>query len=184
MTSNLLTTIQSIAVNAVQSTNPMQYCYGTVTNADPLKIRLNDTTLEITGNSILLTESVVEKKITIQKHTHKIGSTIADHTHIVTPEDLTVIAAPAPTTPPGPSVSGTVPKTIDFSKDTKVINTVVDAKCTEFGKDLPVDRNDERIVITTNRALEKDDKVLMLRVSAGQRFIVLSRVFTRSDETD
>lgn len=70
-------------MNAVQSTNPMQYCYGTVTSADPLKIRLNDTTLEITGNSILLTESVVEKKITIQKHTHKIGSTIADHTHIV-----------------------------------------------------------------------------------------------------
>lgn len=183
MTSNLLTTIQSIAVNAVQSTNPMQYCYGTVTSADPLEIRLNDTTLEITGNSILLTESVVEKKITIQKHTHKIGSTIADHTHIVSAPPFSVVGA-VPAGAAAPTAAGTVPKTNDFNQNTETVTTVLEAVCTEFGKDLPVDRNDERIVITTNRALEKDDRVLMLRVSAGQRFIVLSRVFTRSDETD
>lgn len=183
--SNLLTTIQSIAVNAVKSTNPMEYCFGTVTSADPLKIRLNDSTIEISGNSILLTEPVVEKKITIQKHTHKIGETIANHTHIVSPTDLAVIAAPAPTTPPsGPSVSGVVPKTIDFSQETEIVTTVLDAVCTEFNSDLPVDSDNDRIVITTNRGLEKDDKVIMLRVSSGQRFIVLSRIFTRSDETD
>lgn len=182
--SNLLTTIQAIAVNAVNSTKPMEFCFGTVTSADPLAIRLNDTTLEIKGNSILLTEPVVEKKITIKKHTHAIGEKVANHTHIVAPDDLTVIAAPAPTTPPGPSVSGTVPKTIDFTKDTKIVDTVLDAICTEFGKNLPVDSNDNRIIFTLNRALEKDDKVIMLRVSSGQRFIVLSRIFTRSDETD
>jgi hypothetical protein len=184
VTSNLLTTIQSIAVNAVQSTNPMQYCYGTVTNADPLKIRLNDTTLEITGNSILLTESVVEKKITIQKHTHKIGSTIADHTHIVSEPPLSVSGSSVSGGEVTGAATGTVPKTKDFDQDTEIVTTVLEAVCTEFGKNLPVDRDDKRIVITTNRALEKDDKVLMLRVSAGQRFIVLSRVFTRSDETD
>lgn len=170
-------------MNAVQSTNPMQYCYGTVTNADPLKIRLNDTTLEITGNSILLTESVVEKKITIQKHTHKIGSVIANHTHIVSAPPFSVVGA-VPAGATAPTAAGTVPKTNDFNQDTEIVTTVLEAVCTEFGKDLPVDRDDERIVITTNRALEKDDRVLMLRVSAGQRFIVLSRVFTRSDETD
>lgn len=171
-------------MNAVQSTNPMQYCYGTVTNADPLKIRLNDTTLEITGNSILLTESVVEKKITIQKHTHKIGSTIANHTHIVSAPPLSVVGAVPAAPPTAPTAAGTVPKTNDFNQNTEIVTTVLEAVCTEFGKNLPVDRDDERIVITTNRALEKDDRVLMLRVSAGQRFIVLSRVFTRSDETD
>lgn len=171
-------------MNAVQSTNPMQYCYGTVTNADPLKIRLNDTTLEITGNSILLTESVVEKKITIQKHTHKIGSTIADHTHIVSEPPLSVSGSSISGGAVEGAATGTVPKTKDFDQDTEIVTTVLEAVCTEFGKNLPVDRDDERIVITTNRALEKDDKVLMLRVSAGQRFIVLSRVFTRSDETD
>lgn len=171
-------------MNAVQSTNPMQYCYGTVTNADPLKIRLNDTTLEITGNSILLTESVVEKKITIKKHTHKIGPEIANHTHIVGVPPLTVAGAVPAAPPTAPTAAGTVPKTNDFDQNTEIVTTVLEAVCTEFGENLPVDRDDERIVITTNRALEKDDKVLMLRVSAGQRFIVLSRVFTRSDETD
>lgn len=177
MTSNLLTTIQSIAVNAVQSTNPMQYCYGTVTNADPLKIRLNDTTLEITGNSILLTESVVEKKITIKKHTHDESEELAD-----------VASAAAKTGGPVSFVSAGIPPVTSEGIKLKHKHTIetrtLEAVCTEFGKDLPVDRNDERIVITTNRALEKDDRVLMLRVSAGQRFIVLSRVFTRSDETD
>jgi hypothetical protein len=42
---------------------------------------------------------------------------------------------------------------------------------------LPTDSNSDRIVITINRKLEKDDKVLMMRVSAGQKFIVLSRIF-------
>lgn len=183
--SNLLTVIQQIAVNAVQSTNPMEYRIGTVTSADPLKIRLNDSTLEISGSSILLTEPVVEKKITIQKHTHKIGATIAGHTHIVTPTDLAVIAAPAPTIPPsGPSVSGVVPATKDFTKDTTIVDKVLDAKCTEFGVDLPVASDSDKIVFTTNRALEKDDKVLMLKVSGGQQFIVLSRIFRRDDEIE
>lgn len=164
-------------MNAVQSTNPMQYCYGTVTNADPLKIRLNDTTLEITGNSILLTESVVEKKITIKKHTHDESEELAD-----------VASAVAKTGGPVSFVLAAIPPVISEEITLKHKHTIetrtLEAVCTEFGKDLPVDRDDERIVITTNRALEKDDRVLMLRVSAGQRFIVLSRVFTRSDETD
>lgn len=182
--SNLLTTIQSIAVNAVKSTNPMEYCFGTVTSADPLKIRLNDSTIEISGNSILLTEPVVEKKITIQKHTHKIGATIANHTHVVTPASPLAVtgAVPAGTTPV--TAAGNVPATTDFNKDTTIIDTVLSAVCTEFNSDLPVDSDNDRIVITTNRGLEKDDKVIMLRVSSGQRFIVLSRIFTRSDETD
>lgn len=171
--SNLLTTIQSIAVNAVNSTKPMEYCFGTVTNADPLSIRLNDTTLEISGNSILLTEPVVEKKITIEKHTHEIGSTIASHTHSV-----------SGTCTQAGEVTGVAAATQSFNAKTKIVDTVLNCKCTEFGTDLPTDPGNDKIVFTLNRALEKDDKVIMLRVSAGQRFIVLSRIFTRSDETD
>lgn len=182
--SNLLTTIQSIAVNAVKSTNPMEYCFGTVTSADPLKIRLNDSTIEISGNSILLTEPVVEKKITIQKHTHKIGATIANHTHIVGTPPFTVTGSSATGGTVEGTATGTAPKTNDFNKDTTIVDTVLSAVCTEFNSDLPVDSDNDRIVITTNRGLEKDDKVIMLRVSSGQRFIVLSRIFTRSDETD
>ena len=45
--------------------------------------------------------------------------------------------------------------------------------CQEHGKPLPVE--DGYIIL--NRKLEVGDKVIMLRVESGQRFIVLSRVF-------
>lgn len=213
--SNLLTTIQSIAVNAVKSTNPMEYCFGTVTSADPLKIRLNDSTIEISGNSILLTEPVVEKKVYIKAHNHTENESLVDYTATGN------LGAPVLFAPlgvdlyiPNPNYDPSQPRTdTDEAKGTGTnpmyilnpavptpttlplkhlhgINTsTLDAWVTEFGEKLPVDpeqyeQSGDQVIITMNRALEKDDKVIMLRVSSGQRFIVLSRIFTRSDETD
>ena len=45
--------------------------------------------------------------------------------------------------------------------------------CTENGSTLPVENG----YIILNRALKVGDKVLMLRVQHGQKYIVLSRVF-------
>ena len=45
--------------------------------------------------------------------------------------------------------------------------------CMEHGKELPVE--DGYIIL--NRALEMGDKVLLLRVAGGQKFVVLSRLF-------
>lgn len=45
--------------------------------------------------------------------------------------------------------------------------------CQENGQPLPVENG----YIILNRALEVGDKVLLLRVQSGQKFIVLSRVF-------
>lgn len=213
--SNLLTTIQSIAVNAVKSTNPMEYCFGTVTSAEPLKIRLNDSTLEISGNSILLTEPVVEKKVYIKAHNHTENESLVDYTATGN------LGAPVLFAPlgvdlyiPNPNYDPSQPRTdTDEAKGTGTnpmyilnpavptpttlplkhlhgINTsTLDAWVTEFGEKLPVDpeqyeQSGDQVIITMNRGLEKDDKVIMLRVSSGQRFIVLSRIFTRSDETD
>ncbi len=213
--SNLLTTIQSIAVNAVKSTNPMEYCFGTVTSADPLKIRLNDSTIEISGNSILLTEPVVEKKVYIKAHNHTENESLVDYTATGN------LGAPVLFAPlgidlyiPNPNYDPSQPRTdTDEAKGTGTnpmyilnpdvptpttlplkhlhgINTsTLDAWVTEFGEKLPVDpeqykQSGDQVIITMNRALEKDDKVIMLRVSSGQRFIVLSRIFTRSDEAD
>jgi hypothetical protein len=165
--SNLLTVIQSIAVNAVQSTIPVQFCYGTVTSEDPLKIRIDNGTIEISGESIILTEPVVEKKITIQKHNHAWGSDLLKHAHSY----ISAVGSPTPT---GTQINAETQSPI---LNSNVDDRVISAVCTEYGIDLPVDSNDDRIVITTNRRLEKDDKVLMLRVSSGQKFIVLSRIF-------
>lgn len=166
--SNLLTTIQSIAVNAVKSTNPVEYCFGTVTSINPLKVRLNESTLEVWGDTLMLTSAVVERKLTIKKHTHKIGSTVATHTHQFT----------------GQGAVG-VPTGID--ETTEIVDTVLDAFVNEHGdtdNHLPVDSDDKKIVVTINRGLQKDDKVIMLRVCGGQKFVILSRVFKRDDESE
>lgn len=49
------------------------------------------------------------------------------------------------------------------------------AVCTENGDPLPV--NEEEKYVVLNRGLAAGDKVLLLRVQNGQKFIVLSRIF-------
>lgn len=165
--SNLLQTIQSIAINAVAASNPASLCYGVVTSAKPLKIRLDESTLEISDAAVMLTESVVERKITIDKHNHTIGSALVSHQHMY------VNAAGAPT-----ATTATTPPSLK-AKDT-VDDTVLSAHFSEFGQDLTdkqVEADSDKVTITMTRALAKDDKVLMLRLMGGQKFVVLSRLF-------
>lgn len=158
---NLLTTIQRIAVKAVEATNPVTFYIGTVTSIDPLKIRIHNTTLEVDQQCLVLSSAVVEKKITINSHDHAIGSALQNHTH------------PYTDTPAGPAT--TSPST-DLT-GAKVDPITLEGSCVEHGEDLPVEQKDNNLVITYNRGLKKDDKVLMLKVSNGQQFVILSRVF-------
>ena len=86
-------------------------------------------------------------------------------------------------------ISGTVNKSTDtfFTSKTEIVDTVLDAFVNEHGDTehhLPVDPDDEKIIVTINRGLQKDDKVIMLRVCGGQKFVILSRVFKRDDESE
>lgn len=180
--SNLLTTIQSIAVNAVKSTVPVEYCIGTVTSESPLKVRLNDSTLEVWGDTLMLTSAVVERKMTIKKHNHGIGDELKDHVHQYECNGAPLLTAgPALKSPPS-----TPNSPIPFETN-KVDDEVLDAFVTEFGKEKldvkkPTDKSE--IIVTINRGLKKGDKVIMIRVCGGQKFIILSRIFKRDDETE
>lgn len=168
--STLLTTIQSIAVKAVQSTNPVVFTYGTVTAINPLRIRIDESTVELTGDSLILTANVVEKTMTIKKHTHGMNEQLIDV------EGASNSGGPV-TFMPG-SGSGITLKHKHTNED-----TIIEATVTEHGETLdsvlmpesgpgPTER-----VVTINRALKKGDKVVMLRVCSGQEYIILSRVF-------
>lgn len=184
---SLIKVIQDIAVKAVLANQPAEFCTGTVTQESPLEIMLSgETQLLLTEEFLVLTEPVVEKKITIDKHTHKIGSAVGTHTHLASGISSTLDGSPI--TPQNPPVATTVkigpeqlPSNTDepneINADTEVVNTVINAVCTEHGADLPTDKNTDRIVVTINRKLEKGDKVLMLAVSSGQTYVILSRVF-------
>lgn len=167
----LLSTIQGIAVRAVNSTNPVLFTYGTVTGVEPLKVRIDESTIELSGESLILTANVVEKTVTIQKHTHGMDSQLMD-----------ITAAAAAT---GGNVSFTVNgvPTSSVTLNHKHTNetTVLDAVCNEHGEELPKDADNDRIVVTINRALKKGDRVVMLRVCSGQEYIILSRVFEQGE---
>lgn len=165
-------TIKKIAKGVIESSAACdgQFFTGTVTSADPLKIKLGDESgsIELDGDDIILTQSVVSKKLYIKKHSHEESQELIDATG--TNEGGPVIFTP----PGGP--------TLTLGHKHTIATSTLDAWVTEYGYKLPVDPSEynqsgEQVVITLNRGLEEGDKVVMTRVSNGQQFIVLSRYF-------
>lgn len=167
--SNLLQVIQQISADVMRAQHPCDIAYGTVSQAEPLEIRLDGSQLCIGGETIILTAPVIEYKLHINKHNHPIGDALKQHTHSYT-------CAAAPTPPGAPALQTGAALTL--LSTTTVDDIVLEAHATERGEDLPTESNSDEIIITLNRALEADDKVLMLRVMGGQQYIVLSRLFS------
>ena len=94
-------------------------------------------------------DTAMDTKIPILRHTHRISG--LGHSH----------AAPE---------GGT---STDLTGTYETSEALEDIACTEFGKPLLV--KDGSILL--NRGLEAGDKVLLLQVMHGQRFVILSRIF-------
>ena len=182
--STLLETIQQIALKAVRASNPMSFLYGKVTAVNPLKILCGDNGLEISEDFLILCEPVIEKKLTIKKHNHTIGSALVGHTHPI--PSLQVTGAVPVGTAPVTAGPGSTSASTDLNAKTTVDDTVLDAYCQEFKIDdehkLPAVPDDDKIVVTINKALEVGEKVVMLKVCSGQEFIVLSRMYDLGHE--
>ena len=173
--------VQQIAQNVIESSAALdgQLFTGKVTSANPLKIRISEDAdgIELEGDDIILTANVVSKKIYIEKHHHTEDASLTDMTATVTSGagaggNVGFIPSGAPSDPP--PTPGT---TLKLNHDHTIHDEVVNGWATEYGHKLPVDKDDERIVITINRSLEVGDSVIMTRVSHGQQFVVLSRYF-------
>lgn len=139
---------------------PTDLRVGTVTSEEPLEITINPAMAPLRRRQLYLTEPVVEKKIPVLTHKHYIST--LSHTH----------TAPGGAT--GPALEGSY-----LGEDSLVsegFNAILqdqDIVCWENGKELPIEDG----FIILNRKLETGDKVLLLRVQSGQKFIVLSRIF-------
>lgn len=205
---NLLSIIQNIAVNAVKSTNPMSFTYGTVTSASPIRIRIDQSTINLEGESLILTTPVIERKLVINKHSHTEDASLVDNTAtgnlgapiMFTPVGVQLYVVNPNFDPNQPRTdtdeqkgTGSNPKYIinpsvpnptvlSLNHSHAIHDTVIDGYVYEGSEDdedhrFEAEADDDKIVITINRGLRKGDKVIMLRVSSGQQFIVLSRVF-------
>lgn len=60
----MLDIIKKASLGAVGSTNPVAFSYGTVTEATPLQIQV-DQRFILSGNALVLPESVMESKVSI-----------------------------------------------------------------------------------------------------------------------
>lgn len=145
----LIEIIQQVAQSCVSGMEPTDFAAGTVTNATPLEITLEDTRIKLPAAALLLTSAVIERKIPILTHVHNTSGLAHEHSFSQGQTQT--------------NLTGTYPS------DTQLGNIF----CYEQGKPLPIQDN----FIILNRALQVGDKVLLLRVQHGQAFLVLSRVF-------
>lgn len=152
--------MQGISEQVIRASQPTDLTIGTVTAVDPLQIVTQTSMQNLQSSVLYLTSAVVEKKIPILTHQHKI--TTLEHTHTA-PEGNTGEAL-SDTYLTEPSL---LPEGFDAEVQTQ------DIVCWENGKALPVEDG----FIILNRKLEVGDMVLLLRVMKGQAFVVLSRVF-------
>lgn len=146
---------------------------GTVTGTKPLAVKIREGMADIPQEALLLTAAVVEKKIPILKHKHITEG--FRHSHRL--PDLTHAHAGAEGET-GPSLEGSLETETALDPDAYPSDERLDnIICYEHGKPLPV--KDGYIIL--NRALAAGDKVLLLRVMRGQRFVILSRVFEKEE---
>lgn len=156
---NLVDALVMVSNEQNKASQPCDMEIGTVSSVKPLTVERDIAQAPLNEAVLILTESVIEKKIPILDHIHHTNS--LGHSHSCpdggTSTDLTGSY---------PTLKSLVSKGANGDQTQDII-------CYEHGKPLPI--KDGFIIL--NRALEVGDKVLMLRVQHGQKFIILSRIF-------
>ena len=152
--------LQLMMQRSMQGAALTDYVAGTVTQADPLEIKVDNMMQPLQAQSLILTEPVIEKKIPVLSHKHYIKTLTHNH---VCPTGTTTDGLP------GQYLGESSLESSGYDPTLQGENII----CYENGEPLPIE--DGYIIL--NRALEVGDRVIMLRVNGGQRFIVLSRSF-------
>lgn len=184
---NLAETVYLMVQKSMKAAQLTDLRVGTVTSAAPLEITIDPAMPPIPSSILYLTSAVVEKKIPILSHSHGVNG--LSHTHSVTGlshQHSTGGLSHAHTVTGGNTgsalggsyasdqqLTGTYNTSSALSEDVTSTDALGSVSCIENGVTLPVENG----YIILNRALTAGDKVLLLRVQNGQKFIVLSRIF-------
>lgn len=156
---NLVDALVMVSNEQNKASQPCDMEIGTVSSVKPLTIERDIAQAPLNEAVLILTEAVVEKKIPILDHIHHINS--LGHSHSC-PDGGT-----------STNLTGSYPTLKSLMSEGANSDQTQNIICYEHGKPLPI--KDGFIIL--NRALEVGDKVLMLRVQHGQKFIILSRIF-------
>lgn len=147
----LIDVLQEIVARYMKGAGVTDLVIGTVTKAKPLEITVESSRLVLPAEVLKLTAAVVEKKLPLLAHSHSEEGLSHAHSYA------------------GGATGSALTGSYRTGEELKNV------ACVENGKPLPVKDG----YITLNRGLETGDKVLMLRVLAGQNYLVLSRVYER-----
>lgn len=166
---NLKDVLEEMIQENMAAGQPTDLKLGTVVSARPLEISISPQMAPLRAEVLCLTESVVEKKIPVLTHSHVTSGLSHTHTTGGLGHSHT-LGGTATTTDLTGSYGSSTGLGADAFPSSAELEDIV---CYENGQALPV--RDGYILL--NRGLEAGDKVLLLRVQKGQKFIVLSRVF-------
>ena len=166
---NLRDVLNQMIQENVAAGQPADVKIGTVVSASPLEISINHQMAPLREGVLYLTEAVVEKKIPVLAHAHTTSGLSHTHTTGGLGHSHTLNGTDTSTSLTGSYQSSEGLAADVFTSSTELKNIV----CYENGKALPAEGG----YIILNRALAVGDKVLLLRVQRGQKFIVLSRGF-------
>lgn len=202
---NLAETVYLMVQKSMKAAQLTDLEIGTVTSVGPLEITNDPSMPPLQASILLLTAAVIEKKIPILTHSHDVeglnhshsvtglshlhntngmGHTHTldglGHTHTLTEGSTGSALDGSYTTgdalpgsyPSDKQLTGTYPTTGALG-DVESTSALGGVACIENGVTLPVENG----YIILNRGLAVGDKVLLLRVQNGQKFIVLSRIF-------
>lgn len=166
-----------IAQDSAKAQQPTDLRIGTVVAVSPLQIQTLNSMAPLQEPILYLTSAVIEKKIPILEHSHTIDNlahshTVSGlgHTHDVTVQgEAGELQGTAETALSGSYGTSTALSGGSGSTDSAQVNYF----CYENGQPLPIENG----YMIINRALQVGDKVLLLRVQNGQKYIILSRIF-------
>lgn len=161
---NLIELIKQAAVDAVNASNPAAFYFGTVTSASPLIINIEQK-IELTEEFLILSSAVKDHQVDMTFNmSTETTSMDANHTHEAEKSgELTITSTLNPEQP-----------------GTTIVNEVQDTSSTSISTaeiDLTHSHDIQgRKTVTVHNGLKKGEKVILIRMQGGQKFVVLDRM--------
>lgn len=149
---NLVELIKQAAVEAVNASDPAAFYFGTVTSADPLSINIEQK-MDLTSEFLILTNAVKDHEVTMTvDHMTEYAELDANHTH-------------------------TANNSVNASATEGEVNVSVDTQISQATIDLTHGHKYTGTkMFTVHNALKVGEKVVLIRIQGGQKFVVLDRV--------
>lgn len=164
----LIEMMHQITQQAMKAMQPTELTIGTVTKAEPLEISIDPAMDVLKAPLLYRTSAVIERKIPVLAHSHVTDG--FSHSHTLQGLGHTHTYSGGTT---GASLAGAYPTSGELVGGFRSDGQLLDVACLEDQKPLPV--KDGYIIL--NRGLQAGDKVLLLRVLQGNKYIILSRIF-------